>query len=229
MTTTIRTRYATHPGSNVGDILATGGGRQHRRRIDQSQHLDDEHRAAALTLAARLGIAHPVIIGDPEVWAGVYDNETYVWTVGNGWAALVATIAPGYVATALGEETDHDGWTHDAWSCRFTHAGTGRTMRVSYRTGTGHRARRRFEQDPIPVAPDAADVMAAYLDDGYGTTDRGFEDWCADYGYDTDSRAAESTYRACQTAWQEITAWCGVDDRDRLMAGLDAARDAGEI
>lgn len=52
---TIRTRYATHPGSNVGDILATGGGRSHRRRIDQSTHLEDNYRAAAVTLAGRMG------------------------------------------------------------------------------------------------------------------------------------------------------------------------------
>lgn len=32
--------------------------------------------------------------------------------------------------------------------------------------------------------------------DSDSTNGASFEDWCGDYGYDTDSRAAEATYRA---------------------------------
>jgi len=33
--------------------------------------------------------------------------------------------------------------------------------------------------------------------DGYALS-VSFEEWCDDYGYDSDSRSAEATYRACR-------------------------------
>lgn len=77
--TTIRTRYATHPGSNVGDILATGGGRTHRRRIDQSLNLDANHRAAAVTLAARLTIPADRVVSPWDLPAGG-SVSGFTWT-----------------------------------------------------------------------------------------------------------------------------------------------------
>lgn len=49
---------------------------------------------------------------------------------------------------------------------------------------------------PVP-APLLRDVMRSLLSDA-GAIDHGsFESWAGDYGYDTDSRKAEQTYRAC--------------------------------
>ena len=49
---------------------------------------------------------------------------------------------------------------------------------------------------PVP-APLLRDVMYSLLAD-YPVIDYGsFESWASDYGYDTDSRKAEQTYRAC--------------------------------
>jgi hypothetical protein len=53
---TIRTAYKPYPGSNVGQIIATGGLRQAMRRVDQSRSADDNHRLAAERLAERLGV-----------------------------------------------------------------------------------------------------------------------------------------------------------------------------
>lgn len=54
----IGTTYKTHPGSNVGAILATTHGPTRARRltvrIDQSQSADANHERAALTLARKI-------------------------------------------------------------------------------------------------------------------------------------------------------------------------------
>lgn len=48
-----------------------------------------------------------------------------------------------------------------------------------------------------PILPDLRDVIYSLVMDGGAIDYRDFEDWAADYGYDTDSRKAEATYRAC--------------------------------
>lgn len=53
-----------------------------------------------------------------------------------------------------------------------------------------------FRQGPA-INPDAVDVFAALCMDSSVLDAGGFEDWASDYGYDTDSRAAEAVYRAC--------------------------------
>ena len=49
---------------------------------------------------------------------------------------------------------------------------------------------------PIP-APEAVDVLASLFMDSSVIDAPGFEDWAREYGYDTDSRSAEATYRQC--------------------------------
>jgi hypothetical protein len=56
MGATIRTAYKPYPGSNVGQVIATGGGRQAMRRVDQSRSAEANHRLAAERLAERLGV-----------------------------------------------------------------------------------------------------------------------------------------------------------------------------
>lgn len=56
MSLIIRTKYRTHPGSNVGAIRATGAGRQATVRYPQELSGADAHRVAAQTLASRLGV-----------------------------------------------------------------------------------------------------------------------------------------------------------------------------
>jgi hypothetical protein len=52
----IRTAYKPYPGSNVGQVVATGGGRQAARRVDPARSVDANHRLAAERLAERLGV-----------------------------------------------------------------------------------------------------------------------------------------------------------------------------
>lgn len=47
------------------------------------------------------------------------------------------------------------------------------------------------------ILPNAADVIYSLVQDSDVLDYRGFEDWADNFGYDSDSRKAESIYRAC--------------------------------
>jgi hypothetical protein len=48
-----------------------------------------------------------------------------------------------------------------------------------------------------PIMPDPCSVIHSLLLDGDAIDYMSFEDWAANFGYDTDSRKAETIYRAC--------------------------------
>lgn len=56
----------------------------------------------------------------------------------------------------------------------------------------------------------AADVLSCLALDA-GSTNQSFESWCADLGYDSDSRRAEATYKACQRNAVRLTRLLGND------------------
>jgi len=67
--------------------------------------------------------------------------------------------------------------------------GRGNSYTVSFYKGVG-----------LPdTPPTALEVLECLVSDAAGYRDAtGFEDWAENYGYDTDSRAAEKTYKACK-------------------------------
>lgn len=50
---------------------------------------------------------------------------------------------------------------------------------------------------PVPILPESREVIWSLVMDSSVLDAGGFENWAAGLGYDTDSRAAESIYRAC--------------------------------
>jgi hypothetical protein len=55
------------------------------------------------------------------------------------------------------------------------------------------------------IMPDKLDVVYSLLTDG-DVNGRSFEEWASDFGYDTDSRKAEQSYRAClaiESSWRK--------------------------
>lgn len=48
----------------------------------------------------------------------------------------------------------------------------------------------------LPV-PELRDILYSLVQDASVLNSSGFEDWASELGYDTDSRKAEATYRAC--------------------------------
>lgn len=84
----------------------------------------------------------------------------------------------------LGVE-EQDGWEHNAW--RVTLAGPRGRMTTTFRMGLG-----------LTGAPVSADVLNSLaLHASAAENARDFDDWCADFGFDTDSRKAWRTYRQC--------------------------------
>ena len=53
------------------------------------------------------------------------------------------------------------------------------------------------KQAPVAIEPNPVDVLYSLTMDSEVLDSGGFEYWAADFGYDTDSRAAETVYSAC--------------------------------
>ena len=88
-----------------------------------------------------------------------------------------------------------------------------------YSRGSGHAD--KYGNFRAPEASAVLDCLAsdAWLADGC----RGFEDWCNETGYDSDSRSAEATYRECVATALKLGNWLGrpayrelLDDVERL-------------
>ena len=94
----------------------------------------------------------------------------------------------------LPSENDEN-WVGDTWEV----LGKG-DFKITFRQGVGNRAcfySSRGSSDTIAlvVPPSAMDILYCIMLDN--PRDESFENWCADLGYDEDSRRAERIYRAC--------------------------------
>lgn len=70
-----------------------------------------------------------------------------------------------------------------------------------------------------PIAPPTVvDVLASLCLDAGALDYAGFEDWASEYGYDTDSRKANSVYRACLAHGLALRAAVGNDNLQALAA-----------
>lgn len=61
------------------------------------------------------------------------------------------------------------------------------------------------------LLPDTCSVIHSLLMDGDAIDHASFEDWAGDLGYDTDSRKAEATYRACLDIGLKLRSGLGED------------------
>lgn len=99
-------------------------------------------------------------------------------------------------------------------SARYTNLQTGETkprtytkrMTVPFSTGSGWTRE-----------PSAADVLGCLSDDSASIKDYDFEEWCSNLGYDTDSRKAEKTYKACERQAAKLEAFLGSDLYETLL------------
>lgn len=98
---------------------------------------------------------------------------------------------------------DQDDWHASAshWRCTFTRRDEDnrpRQMRVYFSQGSAH-----------TKPPTAAEVLACLAMDAAGWENaQDFEDWCVEYGYDTDSRRAARVYRAVEATVDRLDRFC---------------------
>lgn len=75
--------------------------------------------------------------------------------------------------------------------------------------------------------PKAQDVLNALALDSSGVENaRSFEEWCAEYGYDTDSRKAERIYRACEKQAEKLKSFLGDDLYQELLYNTESLQEA---
>jgi hypothetical protein len=134
-------------------------------------------------------------------------NETMIETERLSIAAFVVKHKIGMHAVAV---TANPHMVSDQpmrhWLCRFNKPGKGK-MQVYFSMGMG-----------LKGAPCAADVLDCLALDAAGVGDgQSFEDWCSEYGYDTDSRKAEKTYTVCKKQAEELKAFLGTEAYSQLL------------
>lgn len=137
-------------------------------------------------------------------------------TITNFLAAYPLTLSA--IAIPRRSCVSHDPkWEADHWQLTISYPGTARKPFVcEYSTGIGHRKVQRHKGTvaPQPVAPSLESVLESLALD-VSTGDQTFGDWCADLGYDEDSRRALDSYLACQqvtTGLRALLGGKGLDD-----------------
>lgn len=94
----------------------------------------------------------------------------------------------------------------DNWKC-LIRAGH-RQMTVYFSKGVGHHGKE----------PDIYEVLDCLASDAAGIENaRDFDDWCSEYGYDTDSRKAERIYHTCQRQAASLRRLLGDDAYQALL------------
>lgn len=133
-------------------------------------------------------------------------------------------------STHIGLTTWDDSKTlYDEW--RITLSYNNQTLETSYRSGIGHRVPKKqmfgTKQRGIttemaakkgllvPVNPKVEDVLACLFCDA-SLANETFEDWCLNYGYDTDSRKALDTYLQCQKSRKDLIKMLGHELFEKL-------------
>ena len=125
---------------------------------------------------------------------------------------VTVDCATPYEVFATGEQTRDNNWKCDGW--RFAIKG----QSFEYFTGTGHREKvRGFKacsypgatfvrghwEASYPAKPPIAGLLHSLILDG-AAAEQTFAEWCADFGYDVDSRKALATYEACQKGFDKL-------------------------
>ena len=104
--------------------------------------------------------------------------------------------------TASVRELDGDLITFPDW------AKQGWSITLKYK---GKRAQFRFYGGAASKTPTASDLVWAVAIDSEAV-DESFSDWCANFGYTTDSITARSTYKACQRNGERLIKLIGNAD-----------------
>ncbi len=75
----------------------------------------------------------------------------------------------------------------------------------------------------ISGEPKAEDVLNALIMDSSGVENaRGFEDWAAEYGYDTDSRKAERIYNVCVRQAEKLKKFLGEELYNEALYNVES-------
>ena len=101
-------------------------------------------------------------------------------------------------------------WAADHWKCVLRCQG--RKMGTYFSKGFAHKGK----------PPTAAEVLNYLASDSLGWENaQGFEDWCGEYGYDTDSIKSLRVYRRCQRQAEKLAALLGTEAYRELLYDVE--------
>lgn len=110
---------------------------------------------------------------------------------------FLASLSVSYKVVKVGENTGDNNWEHDVWTVAFSRAGKKEVFITSFKTGLGLRRKSKTSyMPPYPVVPNAASVLHSLAMDSEAINDS-FNNWCDNFGYDSDSIKALNTYQEC--------------------------------
>ena len=118
----------------------------------------------------------------------------------------IQEFADSHGLTLYTEPTDHNpnmSDDMDHWKCRIRND-AGQTMTIIFSKGLGHNGKK-------PEIDEVLDCIASDY-----TTEL-FETWASEYGYDTDSRSAERTWKACIKQSNRALRFLGQDALNQLL------------
>lgn len=120
-----------------------------------------------------------------------------------------------YMVTLLRHEVSAEGVLQD-------HRPALGSMSTPYSKGSGHvyPESANFMLRGKPIPPKADEVLDSLAVDCSGELSN-FEDWCSDYGYDTDSRKAEATFKACQSISNRLMKFLGKELYIELLGKVE--------
>ncbi|MDH3376214.1 MAG: hypothetical protein OEQ39_04500 [Gammaproteobacteria bacterium] len=99
------------------------------------------------------------------------------------------------------------------WACDIT-VKNGDVWTVPFSMGSGHNGK----------APDLADVLNCLASDAAGYENaQDFEEWASEYGYDADSRKAETIYNNVNDLIGEMQAFLGKETYEELLYNTEEA------
>lgn len=113
-------------------------------------------------------------------------------------------ITADVVAADTNPHMDDDRLPMDHW--RVTLRRPRSKMTVYFSMGRGHNGKE----------PTVGAVLDCLASDSSNIGDS-FEDWCADYGYDTDSRKALRTFNMCRRQAERLRKFLGTDAYEALI------------
>lgn len=119
---------------------------------------------------------------------------------------LLESMGVGFDATQMDSRDNAGDWSEDAthWNVEIYRGNYSFT--IQYSMGSAHTGE-----------PELKDIMYGLLMDIQGTGED-FEDWCANYGYDEDSRKALRIYEACKETSGFMSSMFAPDELEGLHA-----------
>lgn len=120
-------------------------------------------------------------------------------------AAVEALLQSKFITFKItgGGETRQGDWACDQWNVQMFSPLSRPTIHFPFYTGLGHRVVKKGQRlwpgekpQATPKAPHIASVIHSLMLDS-GALDESFDNWCDNFGYNSDSIKAFNTYREC--------------------------------